>query len=193
MDLDAWWDVIETARKRAGDRADDRGPAGDPLVGHVIDLLARREPEEIVAFDRTLGEVTATAYRYPLWNAAYLIEGGCGDDGFMDFRAGLVLQGRERFTRAVADPDSLADVPIVVRMARDDDGWIGCEPFNYAAGEAYERRTGRSDAFQAAMEAALGERDIPDGPLRAAGDNWDPEDEAETRRRLPRLSALFLT
>ncbi|MFI0445410.1 DUF4240 domain-containing protein [Actinomadura sp. 6N118] len=33
--------------------------------------------------------VTDYAYRHPLWNAAYLIEGGCGDDGFMDFRDGL--------------------------------------------------------------------------------------------------------
>ncbi|XVS68245.1 DUF4240 domain-containing protein [Actinosynnema sp. CA-299493] len=30
----------------------------------------------------------------------------------MDFRDGLVLQGRDVFTRAVDDPDTLADLPL---------------------------------------------------------------------------------
>jgi hypothetical protein len=60
-----------------------------------------------------------------LWAAAYLIEGGC-DDGFMDFRAGLMLQGRTAFEAAVADPDSLAGLPVVQRMATTGKGRLGC-------------------------------------------------------------------
>ena len=41
--------------------------------------------------DATL--VHAVLYRWDMWAAAYLIGGGCSDDGFIDFRAGLIAQG----------------------------------------------------------------------------------------------------
>lgn len=34
-------------------------------------------------------------YRRDLWAAAYIIGGGCSDDSFIDFRAGLIAQGHE--------------------------------------------------------------------------------------------------
>jgi hypothetical protein len=40
----------------------------------------------------------------------------CSDDGFDYFRSWLMLQGRETFGRAVAAPDSLADLA-AVRLA----------------------------------------------------------------------------
>ena len=39
----------------------------------------------------------------PLWDAAYLINGGCSDDGFDYFRGWLVDQGRETFERCLAE------------------------------------------------------------------------------------------
>ena len=50
-----------------------------------------------------------------LWAAAYMICGGCSDDGFRDFRAWLIAQGREVFKGAVPNPDSLADHPSLGR------------------------------------------------------------------------------
>lgn len=44
---------------------------------------------------------------------AYLIGGGCSDDRFSDFTAGLVALGREWYERASACPDSLAGHPAV--------------------------------------------------------------------------------
>ena len=38
-----------------------------------------------------------------------MINGGCGDDGFMDFRDYLVSRGRKVFDRTLADPESLLD------------------------------------------------------------------------------------
>jgi hypothetical protein len=186
VDIDTWWDLIERARVAAGDRADDRDRPDDPLFRLVQDLVADRPAEEIIEFQRRFVQVRDSAYRNPLWGAAHLIEGGCGDDGFRDFRAGLVLQGRERFTRAVADPDSLADLPVVVRMATEDAGWLGCEDMNFAARTAYARREGEIDTFDAAVKASAEAR-RPE-PLGAA---WDFDDEAATRARLPRLAALF--
>lgn len=183
VDVDTWWSLIEQARARVGDRADDRNSPDDPLVGTLTELLVALEPEQIIAFERRFGEVWASAYRWPLWTAAELIEGGCGDDGFMDFRAGLILQGRTVFERAVADPDTLAELPVVIMMAGDEGGWIGCEDFNYAPGRAYARRVGETDSFDAALTGPL--------PLREpSGERWTSEER--TRERLPRLAALFL-
>ncbi|WP_203972267.1 DUF4240 domain-containing protein [Planotetraspora silvatica] len=189
MDLDAWWTVIDQARTAVGDRADDRNLPDDPLPPELTNLLVTLDAAEIIDFALLLIQVTDSAYRRPLWNAAYLIEGGCGDDGFMDFRHGLVLQGRETFTRAVADPDSLADLPVVALMSRDEGGWIGYESLSYLPREAYGRVTGETGSFDAAMEAAVPHMDRP---ARASGEDWDQEDDDENRRRLPRLAALFL-
>jgi hypothetical protein len=55
----------------------------------------------------------ADSYRNLLWAAAYLINGGCSDDGFESFRCWLIVQGRTVFERSVADPDTLADLPVI--------------------------------------------------------------------------------
>jgi hypothetical protein len=123
-----------------------------------------------------------------LWQAAYLIEGGCGDDGFMDFRDGLVLQGRAVFTRAVADPDSLADVPVIRAMAADK-GWVGFESLSYLVRRAYEQVMGEVGSLDSAMDEALRDVVRPDAPT---GESWDGEDDDANRRHLPRLSELFL-
>ncbi|RPK78664.1 MULTISPECIES: DUF4240 domain-containing protein [Streptomyces] len=188
MDINEWWGLVERARDRVGGRADDRDPPGDPLPGALTDVLADLKPERIASFAVTAVEVTRSACRWPLWNAAYLIEGGCGDDGFMDFRDGLALLGRETFTRAVADPDSLAGLPVVIRMSRGESGWIGYESLDAPVAEAYRRLRGETASLDAAVEAALRDRIFPAGP---AGETWDAADADATRRHLPRLAALF--
>ena len=189
MRMGEWWDLIGRARDAVGDRADDRNLPDDPLPGLLTDLLAALPPLEIIDFASKAVEVARSAYRWPLWNAAYLIEGGCGDDGFMDFRDGLILLGRATFTRAVDDPDSLAELPVVVRMGREESGWIGFESLHYPIKAAYRSALGETESFDAAHEAAV--RGMT-RPKRPAGDAWDVEDEQETRQRLPKLAALFL-
>lgn len=188
MDLDTWWGVIERARAAVGERAGDRNHADDPLPGAVTDELATLTPAELVDWYVTHVQLTDTAYLHPLWQAAYLIEGGCGDDGFMDFRDGLVLQGREVFTRAVADPDSLADVPVVRQMASDK-GWLGFESLGYLVRDAYQRVRGETESLDAALDQAIDNRSRPSEPT---GPSWDGDDDDANRRHLPRLSELFL-
>jgi hypothetical protein len=187
IDFDSWWAVIERARAAAGDGAEDRNPPDDPLPGALVDELATLTPAELVDWYVGHVEVTDSAYHYPLWNAAYLIEGGCGDDGFMDFRDGLALQGRDVFTRAVAEPDSLADLPLVVRMA-DDKGWLGFESINHLVRKAYHRVQGETASLDEALEKAVRALQRPPAPT---GTDWDVEDDDANRRNLPRLAALF--
>ncbi|WP_405008908.1 DUF4240 domain-containing protein [Kitasatospora sp. NBC_01539] len=189
MQINDWWGLVEQARSVVGDRADDRNLPDDPLPGALTGILASLEPAEIIDFYLKAIEVTDSAYRRPLWKAAYLVEGGCGDDGFMDFRDGLILLGRETFTRAVARPDSLAELPVVVRMSRDEDGWIGFESLSYLIKQAYRESQGETGSFDTAVDAALRATVRPEEPT---GADWDSEDDDEMRRHLPRLAALFL-
>lgn len=78
MTIDDWWGLIERARAEVGDRADDRNPPDDPLPGALTDLLTGLEAAQITDFYVKAIEVTDTAYRQPLWNAAYLIEEAAG-------------------------------------------------------------------------------------------------------------------
>jgi hypothetical protein len=58
---------------------------------------ASRPAEEIVAAQQVLWDLMAESYTNPLWAAAYVINGGCSDDGFDYFRGWLIAQGREVF------------------------------------------------------------------------------------------------
>src|SRR4051812_22611367 len=111
MRTDDFWAVIDRASA-------DRSDSLDELAKCAAGQLARREPEEIVAWDRHLGRVMAASGTEDLWAAAYLINGGCSDDGFDAFRGWLIAHGRQVLARAVADPDSLAELPEVRAAAR---------------------------------------------------------------------------
>ena len=154
MDRETFWSVVETARERAGAGADDRGAEDDPLPGALTDLLVERlTADEILAFADVAGAVARDAYAWPVWGAAYLVEGGCSDDAFMDFRDGLVLAGRATFERTLADPDTLADHPVVAAMADAGSPWFGFESLDSLVGDAWSRATGEDDeAYYTARE-----------------------------------------
>ncbi|WP_326565950.1 DUF4240 domain-containing protein [Amycolatopsis rhabdoformis] len=152
--------------------------AGEHVVSRAAELLAARPRAEIVAAERTVSGLLVQSYRSSLWAAAYLVNGGCSDDGFDYFRGWLLTQGREVFTRAVADPDSLADVP-AIRAAAAEGAELECEEILYLAATAHLAATG--EPLPEPEPVAL-------PPLDA---DFDFEDPDEVRERLPRLSALF--
>ncbi|MCJ1678581.1 DUF4240 domain-containing protein [Streptomyces sp. APSN-46.1] len=172
MDKQTLWKLIESARADA---------APDEVAARAAHLLALRPAEEIAAAQQVVWDLLAESYRAPLWAAAYVINGGCSDDGFDYFRGWLLTQGEAAFTAALADPDSLADHPSV-REAASEGVELWDEAALSIAWTAYEAATGRelpADSFT-----------ISYPPLDPAWD-FDFDDTAETSARLPRLSALF--
>ncbi|MBZ9597003.1 DUF4240 domain-containing protein [Streptomyces yangpuensis] len=186
MDKQTFWQLIETARAdtaaegEAGRDADGDADR-DAVARRAAELLAARPEAEMLAAQQVLWDLLAESYRSPLWAAAYMINGGCSDDGFDYFRGWLLTQGREVFDAALADPDSLAEHP-AVREAAAEGLELEDEEALSIAWTAYENATGRelpSDSFT-----------IGYPPLDPAWD-FDFDDEAELAARLPRLSALF--
>lgn len=161
MELDAFWSVIDSIKDSA-----DRASA-------LQTRLAAIEPAEIVSFQEHFDRLFDQAYDWKLWGAAYLVNGGCSDDGFMDFRYGLISRGRAMYEAALADPDSLADTDLGPDEIED-------EMFGYAASTVYEQKTGqdlpRSDALA----------------VDPTGAEWDFDDVDEGNRHLPKIAAKFL-
>jgi hypothetical protein len=173
MRTDDFWAVIDKATA-------DRPGSPDEVATRAAAELASRDPAEIVAWARHLDRVLAASGKEDLWAAAYLINGGCSEDGFDNFRGWLIAHGRDVVARAVRDPDSLADLP-AVRAAVDTGAAFEAEAVLSAAAAAYEQVTGED------MPASGAPPTRPD-----PAELWDFDNEDEMRRRLPRLSALFL-
>lgn len=163
MDIGTFWDIIETARASAGR---DR-----PFHESLTDHLAALTEDDILEYRERFEKMHDALYRYDLWAAAYLIRGGCSDDSFIDFRAGL------------------ADHPAVAGAGHPlADNPLFYEEVNYAASCAFERVSGDEDAFWDALK----ERG-PRVSVELMGKDFDFDDDQEMRRRLPRLSARYLS
>ncbi len=163
MTIDDFWGFIDKARTVGGDSPDARVEA---LRAALADLTGA----QLTAFKRHYDELHARAYRWDLWGAAYLMRGGCSDDGFHYFRDWLISEGRARFEAALEDPDSLADIQGEAGDEFDN------ESFGYVALELFEGCSdGEMERFCLRQE----------GPV---GEEWE-EDQLE--ERFPRLSAKY--
>jgi hypothetical protein len=179
MEITAFWKIIDEARARATEPAD-----GEEVAEQLAGVLATRSAAEVIEFAVVLEGLQDESYRWDLWAAAYLINGGCSDDGFDYFRGWLVAQGQAVWDAALLDPDSLASVRDDPEGADDAEaeGVLG------AAMTAYGLITGDEDAYWEALpERADGGR-----PGSPAGESFDFDDADEMRRRLPRLSAVLV-
>jgi hypothetical protein len=148
--------------------------------------LAKLPVPDILDFDHWWDVALAEAYHWNLWGAAYLINGGCSDDGFEYFREWLILQGRELFEAAVKHPDSLSDV-----VDADEDCYE-CEgrPAWYAWFAA--TKTEQDEAGYDMLLAALNKRHPKKLKARGMGRRWNFDDDAAVRKRFPRLAAMYL-
>lgn len=166
MTEDEFWAIVDDVSARSG---------GDPEVKESLltERLNALDAGSVAAFAGHLDAKMGGAYTWPLWGAAYIIHGGCSDDGFMDFRSCVIFLGRKAFEAALENPDSLASL--------DDDvlGDTGHEGLLYVAGRIYEAKTGG---------------DLPRGnphPPEPSGQDWDEDDETSLSALCPELWKRF--
>ncbi|MFJ7949771.1 DUF4240 domain-containing protein [Streptomyces sp. NPDC096354] len=185
MDTSELWTIIEAAREAS--------EADKPFAEALVDQLATRTKDDILGYQERFDELHGAVYRWDVWAAAYLIGGGCSDDSFMDFRAGLIALGRDWYERAAACPDSLAEHPAVTAATEAyDDEAVFYENVNYAASDAFKRVTGGDEDFYDACDEYAASRDSFGQDVEDMGEDFDFDDPDEMRRRLPRLAALYL-
>ncbi len=163
MEKAQFWRMIEAAKATSEGECEGQ-------VESLISALAALPAKEIIAFDRILDELLAQSYRNDLWAAAYLINGGCSDDGFEYFRGWLIAQGETVFENALRNPETLAEVD----SALMDEGQAECEDLLYVASEAYEAKTGSEIPSRKRV------------PKELTGPEWTEED---LDTMFPRLNA----
>jgi hypothetical protein len=168
MSEDEFWQIIESS-------------VADPNVDRALQLdllglrLRKLDRKELIAFQTNFDARMSEAHAWPLWGSAYLINGGCSDDGFVYFCAWLISRGRNVYTLALEDPDTLAKI---VDPERDD---YEFEELWSVAREVYEEK------FDDEMPQTTAT--WPDSPR---GERWDFDDDEASAIRLPRLAGLYL-
>ncbi|MEW1720927.1 DUF4240 domain-containing protein [Streptomyces sp. NPDC093109] len=187
MNDEDFWALIEDARRRSDDP--------DRRLDLLRDQLVSRTPAEIIGFWTCLDRARAKVDTWEMWSAAELIcDGWCSDDSFWYFQFWVVGLGRAVLTKVAAEPDALAEIPEVRRLAdiplsEWDDGDVPeWECLDYVAAEAFDAVTGETDGLEAALVAAGIDMSCSPEPT---GEAWEVRDKAEAERRLPRLSAMF--
>ena len=72
MDTDRFWQFVETAKAQAGGDTEAR-------VEALYAALGGLEPAELQSFQSRYDQLIADSYRWDLWAAAYIINGGCSE------------------------------------------------------------------------------------------------------------------
>lgn len=167
MTTDEFWKIIEAIQPESIDMK--------RKCAALSARLATLSPDEVHSFADHYWHCRRTAYHWPLWDAASLMHGGCGDDKFMDFRSALITFGRDAFERALADPDTLAEWPDPL-----PDG-----------GDVY-------GAIYSVVDGVLGGQSRPSKgelsqPTGTSIEDANEDYETAAREHFPRLAARYLS
>jgi hypothetical protein len=171
MDPKTFWRIIDAYVTE--DKAD--APYG---YAEYAERLGEMSPAELVEYASAMRRELNAAHSWDMWGAAYLICGGCSDDGFAYFCGWLLAQGSDIFLQAVEHPDSLAEY--LVHYEGDD--VFEDEDILSVALTTYEEKTGGFEGFELTVKPAA----------EPAGEQWDIEEEGELEARLPKLFAYLV-
>jgi hypothetical protein len=188
VDVDEFWAVVEASDRHGATRDEREG-----FLRHRLRFAAR---PDLLDFVQHLSATREPANTYRLWRAAEIIMNGyCGTDSFHYFQMWLVGLGRTVYSAALADPDSLAAVPEVCRLAAlpqsswQDDDFPEWESLEYVACKVGDER---DDIDGDVRDVVAEERGVR---LRSDPNpddvEWARLDSGAVSRRYPRLWTLF--
>ncbi|CAH8770418.1 DUF4240 domain-containing protein [Paenibacillus dendritiformis] len=174
-----FWELISNSKKQGGKQ-----------IEWLIVELSKKPVNEIIDFEIELANKLQQSYTSSLWGAAFVIMGGCSDDGFDYFRGWLIAQGEEVFTKAIKNPEFLADY-LTDEYLEEDEFAPQLEEMLSVASDAYiYQKTGEfeyndeiSTEFWDELEARGHESMSPEIEI-----DWEKDDLEE---RYPRLWERF--
>jgi len=138
MDNDTFWKLVEQSRRGAADV--------DEQLEKLHAFVRELDPQGILEFDRCFHECVRDAFRGDLWAVAYILNGGCSDDGFDYFLGWLIAQGRLYYEAALKNPERAGD-----RVELGD--IVECGRIWSVAARAYEDKTGKTDFYETAPQS----------------------------------------
>ena len=127
VDKEAFWLLID------GVNAESDGTSQDTILRLTENKLMELPSAGIRDWYSIQQEYSNLAYRNELGAAYSAISGRWSDDGFIDFRAWLISQGKEVYMTAIHDPDALNQYDF-------DCSEVDFEGYGYVAPYAYARK-----------------------------------------------------
>ena len=152
MDEETFWEIVDEARADAHD--------DEAFLRGLESSLMELPPNAIESFRDRLDDMARKAFRWDLWAAAYIINGGASED---DFRGWLVSRGRSVYEAALRDPETLTDlVPL------DSEWFAEFEEFLYLPVYTLEQKTGKAVPLADPLET-------PEILVEPEGEPWNKE------------------
>ncbi|MFT3822537.1 MAG: DUF4240 domain-containing protein [Chitinophagaceae bacterium] len=165
MNEDQFWHIIHTTKNKAKDDYEQQQEELDKE-------LRKLAPDDVILFDNRFRYFRGEANTWELWGAIYIINGGCSDDSFNDFREWVIGQGKDFYYRTVNDPESLAEIDSDKIEETDLEG------LGYVADTAFKELTGKE------IPALYIEK------TDTTGTEWEEEGD-DLKKMFPKLSAKY--
>ncbi|MDD1623122.1 MAG: DUF4240 domain-containing protein [Methylococcaceae bacterium] len=150
MDEQQFWLMVQQTHESSGGDMERKCEI-------LKELISKLGKDDALRFAHYFDAMMDRAYSWSLWGAACVINGGCSDDCFADFRATLISYGQQLFELVLADPGFLASDDF------DEIDWF-FEGIQYAVHDGVKAATGGADY----------QREKP-YPLQPSGMAWAEE------------------
>lgn len=163
MDKNQFWDLIEEVREKAGN--------WQSMMEPFRESLRKLNCEEILQFYRIFDKYLYLADKGHILSAAILIRNGISDGGFLYFRKWLIAQGKDAYLSALANPDSLGELPSIQKFAEEKnesfympiDGYVEAptfELFGYVPIHVYGEKEPNADFYDELQKSALSQDEL---------------------------------
>ena len=124
MNRERFWEIVERSKARTMERQEKK----------LRKALKKLSDTELAEYLRIESQLLQEIYSSDLWDIACLYwGGGCGDDGFMDWRNSMIYMGKKTFEVARDNPEKL--LPYIEAFAD-----VGDEGIGYVAEGVFEDR-----------------------------------------------------
>lgn len=129
LDEELYWSIIDKSLKNTSNQ--------DAQEQFLIKEIGSLTPKQMIGFRLRTDKLLFDTYNSEMWCAAYLMNGGCSDDGFEYFRNRVISRGKDTYYKAKQNPDSL------IGQVDDNVDIYEFESFWYVALEAFKQKTGK--------------------------------------------------
>jgi hypothetical protein len=165
MDEDEFWRIIHATKNAANG---DFHQQQEELANQMHKL----NPADVILFANRFRHLRGKANTWELWGAIYIINGGCGDDSFNDFREWVIGQGKDFYYRTVNNPETLSEIKA---EEFEDVDWEG---LGYIPGAVFQELTGQEMPYPYHEQ------------LVTTGVEWE-EGSDDLERMFPKLAAKY--
>lgn len=165
MDEEKFWNIIYNVNRKTRDL--NRKTF---ILGKKLDSCSAKELED---FNAIFDSLVDKAYNWDLWAVAYIINGGCSDDSFIDFRYWMISKGKDVYYRLLENADIISDIDFETENNMD----LFFEEFGYVASDIYLKK------FNKNIPQKEGS-----GLMKPMGKEWTEED---LKKRYPKTYAKY--